>query len=53
MEKTKEQPKIQENGKQEKLTKEEMIKRLEKDAELLKIQYHERTFALLCLKEIK
>ena len=52
MEKTKEIIKNKENGKKEKLSKDEMIQKLEKEIEAIKVAYHQKTGALAYLKEI-
>ena len=52
MEKTKEKKQIRENGEKKKLTKDEMIKKVEAEIiEIVKI-YHQRTGALAYLKEL-
>ena len=52
MEKTKEKPTIRDNGEKKKLTKDEMIKKVEAEiTEIVKI-YHQKTGYLTCLKEI-
>tara|TARA_Y100000310_G_scaffold339586_1_gene432705 strand:- start:2749 stop:2910 length:162 start_codon:yes stop_codon:yes gene_type:complete len=53
VEKIKEQPKIKDNGQKEKVSKDEMIERLEKEIEELKIAFHQKTGALAYLKEVK
>ena len=52
MNKVKEAPTIIDNGEKKKLTKDEMIKRLESEiTEIVKI-YHQKTGALAHLKEV-
>ena len=53
MEKTKEKhDKVKENGEKKKLTKDEMIKKLESEIEQVVKIYHQKTGALAYLKEI-
>ena len=53
MEKTKEIPKIKDNGEKSKLTKAEVIQQLEQELEQLKITFHQKSGYLACLKEDK
>ena len=51
MEKIKEIPNKQ-NNKKEKISKDEMMRKLEKEIEELKVAFHQKTGALAYLKEI-
>ena len=53
MEKIKEQPKIKDNGEKQKLSKSEMIERLTKEIEELKVAFHQKTGALAYLRELE
>ena len=52
MEKTKEIPKVKNNGAKEKTSKDDMIERLQREIKELEIAYHQKTGALAYLKEI-
>ena len=52
MEKTKEIPKIKNNGAKGKTSKDDMIERLQREIEELEIAYHQKTGALAYLKDI-
>ena len=51
MEKTKEIPKIKDNGEKSKLTKAEIIQQLEQELEQLRSSYQFKSGYLACLKE--
>ena len=53
MEKTKEIPKIKENGEKKEVTRAEMIQQLEQELEQLKIAFHQKTGYLACMKAEK
>ena len=52
MEKTKTKPTIKDNGEKKKLTKDEMIKQLEAEIREIEIKYHQKTGALVHIREI-
>ena len=52
MEKTKEIPKIKDNGVKGKTNKADMIERLQREIKELEVAYHQKTGALAYLKEI-
>ena len=53
MDNVKEIKKIKSNGKKEKLSREEMILKLEEEIEKIKVMYHQKTGALAYLKELE
>ena len=52
MEKTKEIPKVKNNGEKETTSKDDMIERLQREIKELEIAYHQKTGALAYMKEI-
>ena len=51
MDKVKELPKVKDNGKKEKMSRNEMIHQVEQELEQLKIAFHQKTGYLAGLKQ--